>query len=116
MQLGTPRVAPGHWASSHGLGCSSEPLPKSPTSLGLTSSVQVKDALATVKANNDAIAVANDAASKASTEAIMAGPEAVPGHGDGDGRADTSLSRRDLKGEYEKKQRQAEHEKQARSG
>ena len=35
-QLGTPRKRPTHWAPSHYLWCSSEPLPKSPISLRLT--------------------------------------------------------------------------------
>ena len=30
MQLVTPKVGPGQWDASHGLGCSSEPPPKSP--------------------------------------------------------------------------------------
>ena len=30
VQLGTPRVAPGHWDPGHGLSCSSEPPPKPP--------------------------------------------------------------------------------------
>ena len=28
MQLGAPRVGPGHWDPSHGLSCSREPRPK----------------------------------------------------------------------------------------
>ena len=39
-QLGTLRVRPAHWAPSHCLGCSSEPLPKLPTSPPLTLTIQ----------------------------------------------------------------------------
>ena len=41
-QLGTPRKRPAHWALSHYLWCSSEPLPKSRISLRLTSPTQAR--------------------------------------------------------------------------
>ena len=51
-QLGTPRKRPTHWAPSHGLGCSSQPPPKSPIPPPLSIQVSCRSTGAPRKSSN----------------------------------------------------------------